>query len=183
MIWLNLRPTEVMVFNTETQKGKSLTDCVCWCKNDSEGFSRLLYPCVCLPLTSERGVVFMQIFPQSSPLPLQPPISPYLLTLSALSITLWSPASSEWSITMGSRTRRMMVHRPRWQQSPGSFFKRQRSTSEQHYGRLSEVREAQAAPLGGSNGAVKEDTQIRWHDSLNTHQERWRKKEMRGVCE
>ena len=73
---------------------------------------------------------------------------PRLLPLLALSTTLWSPASCEWSIMTGSRTQGMMGPRPRWQQSPGRFFKRQRSTSEQRWGRFSEVREAQATPQG-----------------------------------
>lgn len=149
-------------------------------------FGCLFLPRMCSLFMTQRGVVFMQMphnhhsFPCSHPYPPHP----HLLTLLALSTTLWSPASCAWSITTGSRTQTMMGHRPRWQQSPGSFFKRQRTTSEQHWGRHLEVRKAQAPPPRGSNGAVKEDTQIRWRDSLNTHQERGGEKAMRGgECE
>lgn len=118
-------------------------------KNEIESmFGCLFLPRMCSLFMTQRGVVFMQMphnhhkFPCSHPYPPHP----HLLTLLALSTTLWSPASCAWSIMTGSRTQTMMGHCPRWQQSPGSFFKRQRTTSEQHWGRHLEVRKAQAPP-------------------------------------
>lgn len=122
-------------------------------------FGCLFYPRVCSSLMTQRGVVFMQMRGNQHSLPRGHPLfnplfnPPPLLAPLAPSTTLWSPASCEWSITTGSGTRRMMGHRPPWQPSPGSFFKRQRSTSEPSWGRVSEVRWRGAGnPSGGVMG-------------------------------
>lgn len=122
---------------------------ICWWINEIESmFGCPFLSCVRSPLTPQRGVEFMQIFHNHPSVPCSHPYHPHLLPLLALSITHWSQASSEWSIMTGGRTQGMMGHRRCWQQSPGSFFKRQRSTSEKCWGRVSEVREAQAPPQG-----------------------------------
>lgn len=148
-------------------------------------FGCLFYPRVCSSLMTQRGVVFMQMrgnqhsLPRGHPL-FQSPFNPPPLLSS-------SPPSAEYHALQPGVLRVVHHDGQRDAEDDGASSAVATVTREllqeaaEHVGAelgesLGGEVERRRQPLGGSNGAAREDTQIRRRDSLSAHQEGRRKR-------